>query len=322
MIFIVKLVLSLVISYLLIDILMPKYIEVLKKKNINQEVSEYALDEFKNKEKTPIMGGLLFVVVPIIVYLITNFKVIDSRVIAVMLSYFLFCLVGFIDDILIILRHDNKGLDAKIKLLLEFIFVLVIYFLFKDVFTPNIDIPFVNGGLTLPLIIFIPFMVITYLGEANAANFTDGMDGLCAGVSAIGIIFFMIIAYVTKDYTILTFLTCVLGSLIGYLKYNKAPAKIFMGDSGSLALGALFTSVAFVSQKEIALIFIGFVFLWEMLCVCIQQVSVRLFHKRVFNYTPIHYGFVLNGKTQNEVIRLFYIVSVVSGIIGLVLGLL
>jgi len=310
------------ICYLLIDILMPIYIKTLKKKHINQEVSEYALDEFKNKEKTPIMGGLLFVVIPVIVYLGTNFKTVDHNALAVIMSYVLFCLVGFIDDFLIIVRHDNKGLDARIKLILEFIFVLIIYYVFKDVFSSCIDIPLINGGITLPTIVFVVFMVISYLGEANAANFTDGMDGLCAGVSAIGIIFLMILCYVLKAYTILIFLACVFGSLIGYLKYNKSPAKIYMGDSGSLALGALFTSVAFITQKELALIFIGFVFLWEMLCVCIQQVSVRLFHKRVFSYTPIHYGFLLKGMSQKEVIKRFYIIAVITGIIGLIIGLL
>ena len=169
---------------------------------------------------------------------------------------------------------------------------------------------------------FILFMDFIFVAEANACNFTDGMDGLCAGVSVIGLICFGILAYIKAQYHILLLIICVIASLIAYLFFNFHPAKIFMGDSGSLALGALFSGLAVALDAYIPLIFICFVFLIEMLCVCIQQVSYRLFKKRVFSYTPIHYAFVLKGNSETKIVIGFYIAALITGIIGVIIGLI
>lgn len=317
-----KFILGFLLSFITIFVLMPYYIKALKNRQINQVTSDYALNEFKNKDKTPIMGGLLFVIIPIIIYIIVNPKgIIEQSTLFVVLSFILFCLIGFLDDILVIIRNNNEGLSPLTRIIMEFVFSVGLYFIFSKIIPCQITIPFINIGIQISPIIFIPFMSLLYMAEANAVNFTDGMDGLCAGVSFIGLISLLILTIVRNETNIAILIICILGGLLAYLHYNKYPAKIFMGDSGSLALGALFTSISLVLDNTIALFFIGGVFVIEMFCVVVQQISVRLFHKRVFSYTPIHYAFVLKGYKETKVVLMFYLLEAVLTIIGLIIGL-
>ncbi|MBQ3295938.1 MAG: phospho-N-acetylmuramoyl-pentapeptide-transferase [Erysipelotrichaceae bacterium] len=313
---------GLVLSVGLMILAMPKFIAYLKSRNINQVTSEYALQEFKEKSRTPIMGGLLFVVIPIIVYAIVYFKGLsDRRLLFVLLSYVLYCSVGFIDDCLVISSNSNEGLSPITRLLMEFGYGLILFFLFRDIIPMQVTIPFLHITIKLHWLIFVPFMLLLYMAEANAVNFTDGMDGLCAGVSFIGLVAFYILSMLKGFSGIALFIVCVLGGLLGYLKFNFKPARIFMGDSGSLALGALFASLGIVLDQTIALFFIGGVFVVEMACVLIQQIAVRIFHKRIFSYTPIHYAFVLKGITETKVVEGFYLVELVLALIGLLIGM-
>ena len=313
---------GLVLSVGLMILAMPKFIAYLKSRNINQVTSEYALQEFKEKSRTPIMGGLLFVVIPIIVYAIVYFKGLsDRRLLFVLLSYVLYCSVGFIDDCLVISSNSNEGLSPITRLLMEFGYGLILFFLFRDIIPMQVTIPFLHITIKLHWLIFVPFMLLLYMAEANAVNFTDGMDGLCAGVSFIGLVAFYILSMLKGFSGIALFIVCVLGGLLGYLKFNFKPARIFMGDSGSLALGALFASLGIVLDQTIALFFIGGVFVVEMACVLIQQIAVRVFHKRVFSYTPIHYAFVLKDITETKVVEGFYLVELVLALIGLLIGM-
>lgn len=312
-----------ILCNLLTSLIMPFFIKALKKHHANQSVSEYALDSYKKKDKTPIMGGLIFVIIPLAVYLLFNKNVFnDPAIMMVIVSYISFCLVGFADDLTIILTNSNEGLSAKLKLILEFIIIIFIYIIFKDSLSFCIDVPFINGGVNVSPLVFLPFMILLYLAEANAVNFTDGMDGLCAGVSVIALITFGIIAYKSNNSNLFLLIICIVGGLVGYLFFNFHPAKIFMGDSGSLALGALFSSIAIVLNKEVALFFIGGVFVIEMFCVCLQLLSVKLFHKRVFSYTPIHYAFVLKGHKEVNIVLGFYLLTIILSFIGLIIGVL
>jgi len=315
-------VIAFILTLALMIIIMPHFISYLKKRNISQVTSEYALEEFKKKEKTPIMGGLLFVVIPILVYIILNFKGIsDPRLLFVLLSYLLFCSVGFIDDYLIIISHKNDGLSPKTRLIMEFVYSLALFILFNRVIPIQVSIPFTGVTVRLSWIIFIPFMILLYMAEANAVNFTDGMDGLCAGVSFIALLPFVVLAYVRNEYNIVFFLICILAGLLGYLKFNFHPAKIFMGDSGSLALGALFASLGIILDLTVALFVIGGVFVAEMFCVCVQQIAVRTIHRRIFSYTPIHYAFVIKGHSETKIVFAFYMVEAILALIGLFIGL-
>ena len=313
---------GLLLSVGLMILAMPKFITYLKSRNINQVTSEYALQEFKEKENTPIMGGLLFVVIPIIVYIIVYFNgLTDRRLLFVLLSYVLYCSVGFIDDCLVISSHSNEGLSPITRLIMEFGYALILFILLRDIIPMQVTIPFLRITVSLKWYIFVPFILLLYMAEANAVNFTDGMDGLCAGVSFIGLVAFYVLSMAGKQYNIALFIACILGGLLGYLKFNFKPAKIFMGDSGSLALGALFASLGIVLDQSIALFFIGGVFVVEMACVLIQQIAVRAFHKRVFSYTPIHYAYVIKGIPETKIVETFYLVEAILALIGLLLGL-
>lgn len=311
-----------ILNLVLTLFIMPKFITALKNHNVNQSVSEYALEEYKKKAKTPIMGGLMFVLIPVVCFVISSFFYgISKETVMVLVSYILFCIVGFADDYVIIIQGNNAGLSPKFKLCLEFLFVIMLHIVFKDVIPSGITIPFVNKFISINPIIFLVFMILLYGFESNAVNFTDGMDGLCAGVSFIALIAYTVISFVNGYFEIALLLMCVMGSIVGYLFFNFHPAKIFMGDSGSLALGALFASISIIESNEILLLIIGGVFVVEMLCVCIQQISVRAFHKRVFSYTPIHYAFVLKGHNEVTVVLRFYLVQILLTILALLISL-
>ena len=320
--YIINLLLSFGLSLAIVMLIMPRFINLLKSLNYNQEVSEYALEEYKKKAATPIMGGLLFVVIPIIVALVVDYRIIfDPSALMIILSFVLFCLVGFIDDYIIIVQKNNNGLSPKLKMLMQLIFAFVLFVGFKNHIDTNVAIPLTN--INIPLgILYGLFMVFVYAAESNAVNFTDGMDGLCAGVSFISLIPFLVFALIDHEYYIATIITSVLGGLLAYLKFNFFPAKVFMGDSGSLALGALFTAIAIALERELLLVIVGGVFVWEMVCVCLQQFSVRVFHKRIFRYTPIHYAFVLRGMKEKRVVLMFYMIAFIFSIIGLMIGVL
>lgn len=319
---VITLLLAFIVSLGITLVLMPLYIKALKALKYSQTVSEYALEEYKEKGKTPIMGGLLFVVIPLVVVALIDIRTLfDPACLLIIVSYVAFCFIGFLDDILIIIRHDNEGLAPKFKMALQLIFALVIWLIFKDVMGSDLYLPLID--IRLPLGVFYGlFCVFMYTAEANAVNFTDGMDGLSSGVSLIAIVPYLIFALIEGRYDIALLIVSIMGALLGYLRYNFFPAKIFMGDSGSLALGALFTSIAIALDKELLLIIVGGVFFWEMLCVCIQQLAVRLFHKRVFKFTPIHYAFVLDGLKEKTVVKRFYVIQAICSLIGLLIGVL
>ena len=311
-----------ILTFAMMLIIMPVFIGYLKNRNINQVTSEYALDEFKQKEKTPIMGGLLFVVIPVVVFFIVNPKAVSDRsLLFVLLSYLLYCSVGFIDDSLIIASHKNDGLSPLTRLIMEFVYSAGLFLVFRDILPLQVSIPFTSFVIPLKWYFYLPFMILLYMAEANAVNFTDGMDGLCAGVSFLALIPFVIMLLLQKNYSLSLFLICILAGLLGYLRFNFHPARIFMGDSGSLALGALFASLALLTDQTIALFVIGGVFVIEMFCVCLQQLAVRLFHKRVFSYTPIHYAFVIKGYKETKIVLMFYLVQLILAFIGLFIGL-
>lgn len=318
----ILLTLTALLSWVCVYLVMPTYINHLKTWGANQQVSEYALEEFKSKAKTPIMGGLLFVFFPLVVCGVLKPEIwFNPQASFVILAYILYGLIGFVDDFLILLRHNNKGLSPKNKLFLQFFFALLLCFIYRDFLNTIIYFPLFNISLDLGYLYF-PFAIILFASEANAVNFTDGMDGLCAGVSCISLSAFLFLFCWYNYLDLATITIAVMGGLIAYLHYNQYPAKIFMGDSGSLALGGLFTSLALISKTEFILIIAGGVFVWEMLCVVLQLGSVKLFHKRIFSYTPIHYAFKLKGISEKRIVESFYLIAAICSLVSIFLGVL
>ena len=314
----VRLILAFIISLILVLIGMPKLIDYLKKISFNQTVSEYSLKEYKEKAKTPTMGGILFIVVPIIVTLFLAKGVLaDLKMIVILLSFAGYGLIGFIDDYIIVIKRDNEGLRPKQKFIMQLLLAIIFFIIYRNNVSLDITIPIIKVVLPLSWLYSI-LVFFMFTGASNAVNLTDGMDGLAAGCSFISYIAFLIIALCMKEYQVAIFISSLLGALLGYLHYNVSPAKIFMGDTGSLALGAGFAAIAMVLKQELLLIIIGGVFVWETLCVIIQISSVKIRKKRVFKYTPIHYSFVLDGISEKRVVRSFWLLSLICAVIGLV----
>lgn len=316
-----KLLLAGAASLAAVLILMPHWIDYLKKLSFNQSVSEYSLEEYKEKAKTPIMGGVLFIVIPILVTILFDPKgafALENTI--VLLTFLMYGLIGFIDDFLIVIKHNNDGLSPWQKFGMQIFMAIVFYVIYRNHADLAIHIPFTDhawvlGGFYGVLILFM------FAGSSNAVNLTDGMDGLAAGCMTLSLIPFLVFCLQQSKFTLATFICALEGALLGYLHFNVKPARIFMGDTGSLALGAVLAALAMVTKKELALIVIGGVFVIETLCVIIQISSVKLRHKKVFPYTPIHYAFVIKGMGERQVVHLFWLAAFLFMLAGLWVGL-
>ena len=317
---IVILAISFLISLTLTLILYSRLIPRFKKLKMHQSISEYALKEFKEKEITPTLGGTVFVTVTTGVSLVlTKFDVFNFSYILVLLTFIGYSLIGFLDDYKIIRDGKNDGLSPKVKLLLQLVLAIIFTWVYLNNAPGTLKVPFIDDPLNLG--VFYSLLVIfMFVGSSNAVNLTDGMDGLSSGTSIIALIPFTIFAMQQSQLSLAIFFLSLLGSLLGYLYFNRKPAKIYMGDCGSLALGGMFAASALVLKKELLLIVIGGVFVIETLSVIIQITSVKLFKKRVFPYTPIHYSFTIKGIREEATVKLFYAVGIVFAILGVIFG--
>ena len=308
---------SLIVTWLTI----PRLIGFLRKLKYGQSISEYSLDEHKAKTGTPTMGGIAFVVIPVILFFIFFYDSLDTHAWLLLFSYLGYALIGFWDDIKIIIEKKNDGLPAGFKFLLQVILAVIFYFFYKDIASGSILIPIVNWTLNLGWMyaVLLFFMLV---GASNAVNLTDGMDGLAAGTTFLALIPLIFFAIRSQSWTVAGFGLAVLGSLIGYLRYNIYPARIFMGDTGSLPLGALLATMAILLKIEVLLVLIAGVFVYETLCVIIQIGSVKIRKKRVFKYTPIHYSFVLSGWKEVRVVHFFWMLGFIFALLGVFVGLL
>lgn len=309
-------------------VLMPSLIRYLKKVSFNQTVSEYSLEEYKEKGKTPIMGGILFIIVPLVISTVSMFFLGFSRDLLILqLTFAGYGLIGFLDDWLIAVRHNNDGLLPRRKFFLQVLLALVIYIIYRmGGGELTLRIPFTGKAVALGHLYLI-LILLMFSGASNAVNLTDGMDGLAAGCCVSSFAVFLILAIKQGNVHLAGFYSALIGALIGYLHYNVHPAKVFMGDTGSLALGGALAASSLIMKQEIALIVIGGVYVLDTLSCIIQIGSVKLRHKRVFPYTPIHYSFVLSkekgGLALGEVqtVRIIWLASAVFAVLGLIVAL-
>ena len=309
------------ISLILVLVLMPSFINFLRKLSFRQTVSEYALDDDKKKAGTPIMGGILFIVIPVLVSAIATIRSFnDLSIWIVMLAFVGYGLIGFVDDYLIAVKKNNDGLSPKQKFGLQLVLAVLFFFLYRSHADLSIALPFVSHPVNLGWGYFI-LVVLMFTGSSNAVNLTDGMDGLAAGVSILALLPYVVICAVQGRSSLAVFVTSLIGGLLGYLYYNKKPAKVFMGDTGALALGGVLAGLAMITKTELLLIVIAAVPVIETLCVIIQQVSVRTGHGRVFPYTPIHYAFRIKGMPEKNIVRMFWAAEAVFALIGLLIWL-
>lgn len=320
-----KIVLNFLVSFIVVVAVMPKAIRYLKKLKFGQVEREEGLQSHKAKGGTPTMGGTVFILCAIIVVYILSMTSLKNPYIHLLTFAFLgFGLVGFIDDYLIVVRKTNDGLKPLYKYALQSVVAIAFYILAK-VFIPQFD-----TAISIPLLHievdigwFYPILVyFMFTAGSNAVNLTDGLDGLATGLSMIAISVFVIFAIMNKDYEIAIYAMAVVGTLLGFMCFNYHPARIFMGDTGSLALGGFLAALAVLTRQELLFILIGGVFLVETLSVIIQVVSFKTRGKRVFKMAPIHHHFEMLGWTEQQVVISFWFLGFICGIIGIVLGVM
>ncbi len=318
-----KVVLAVMLGFVSSALVGLLFVPLLKRMNIGQRISTYMSFAHRSKEGTPTMGGLIFIISTILVMgiLLITKKVAFTNDLKIALFVFIsYAFIGFLDDFLSIKKGKNEGLTIVQKFFLQLIIALVFFYLYMQ-----------NGGKTSLIVttlgihiemkwlygIFILFILI---GSSNAVNLTDGLDGLAAGLSAIAFIAFSLISLMV-GYTDMGIFTLVLtGSLVGFLIYNAFPAKVFMGDTGSLSLGAVMGTIAIITHREVTLLIVAFVFVIETLSVIIQVFWYKTFHKRLFLMTPIHHHFQKLGWNEIEIVRTFWVFGFILAMAGIVFG--
>ena len=293
------------------------YIEFMKKKAYSQYIREEVASMHAYKEKTPTTGGVFIVSSIIIGSLIALFmaqKTTTSALIVLMTLIF-YSFTGFEDDIKKIKAHQNLGLSARAKLMLQIAVAMLPAFYI--IFSGQTAVTFLNFSIDLGW--FYPlFVVFMMVGASNATNLTDGLDGLCASSSVIAFLACAIICYLNDNIDLAIISICASAACVGFLYYNKKPAKIFMGDTGSLALGGLLATIAIMGKFELWLIPIAVVFICETLSVMIQVTSFKLTGKRVFKMSPIHHHFELSGWSENKIVAIFTLITFISATIATV----
>ena len=312
MIILLKSVISMFLGFIITIILGFIIIPVLKKLHVTQNVSKHLNERHIKKNGTPTFGGIIFLFATLITIILLLF---------IMLSYFI---LGFIDDYLKIKYHNNKGLSILTKLSIQ-IFISLIFFAVFIYTGNNLTIYFLSYNIDLKFLYgFLILFMLT--GSSNAVNITDGLDGLASGLCAISFITYGIIAfnsnYILGYEEIGVFCFILAGSLFGFLFFNFYPAKIFMGDLGSLTLGALLAAIAIILKCELSLVLIGFIYIIETISSFIQIFSIRYFKRKIFLKSPLHHHFEELGLMETDIIKIFYTLGLIFSIITLIIYVL
>lgn len=320
-----KLIFAFGVGFVIVLIAMPKVIPFLHKMKFGQVEREEGLESHKSKNGTPTMGGIVFVIAAILGAFIVNFNnLLDPELILATIVLVGYSAIGFVDDALIIVKHSNKGLPPLAKLLAQIALAIICYFFamnFIPDFTSVITIPLLDINIDMGYL-YPALILVMFAGESNGVNLSDGLDGLATGLSMVAIAPFIIFSIMTKDYTLASYATAMVGALLGFMMFNYHPAKIFMGDVGSLGLGGFLAILAILTKQELLLILVGGVFLMETLSVIIQVVSFKTRGKRVFKMAPIHHHFEMLGWSEQQVTISFWFIGFICGILSIVIGVL
>ena len=309
------------IAFVLTVIISPWAIPQLHRMKFGQEVRDDGPKAHLKKQGTPTMGGAIFLVAIAVAVLMGLLRMgtADVKALQILLLTLGFGFTGFLDDYLKIKKHSSDGLSPKQKLAMQLVITLVfaIWIYISDNETAGrILIPFTGSpehalGIRLPIWAFVPFVVFVVLGTDNGVNFTDGLDGLCSSVTAVAAAFFMCIGLRFADNGLILCSAAVIGALLGFLIFNVYPAKVFMGDTGSLALGGFVAAAAVVNGMELYIPIVGFIYMIEVISVIIQVTYFKKTHgKRFFKMAPIHHHFELLGNSETRIVAAFTIVTI------------
>ena len=315
----ISFVLALIVGFILI----PK----LKKFKASQTLSVYLEERHKEKKGTPTLGGLIFIISTlltlILLFLLKKIEITYNLVI-ILITFIGYAIIGFWDDYLIIKRHDNKGLTERQKIILQIVVATIFFALFLlEGNEPLIWIHTLNIRFNIGFFYGF-FIMFVLLASSNAVNLTDGLDGLAGGLAFIALVSFGILAnyasWLRGNVTIGIFLFILAGGVLGFLYFNSHPAKVFMGDTGSLALGATLGAVSIVTRHELLLVLVGIVFVIETLTCIMQRMYYKRTKKRLFKMTPIHHAFEKSGWEEEEIVRLFWIIAIIASLIAVSFG--
>lgn len=297
-----------VVSFFIAALIVPVLIPFLRKLKFGQTILEDGPSWHEKKQGTPTMGGMGFILSTVVASLIF---VHDMRSGGIILCAVLFGVIGFIDDYIKVVKKRNKGFSASQKFIAQTVvslgYALFLYFNFGQTAT---RIPFTEYYFDLQWG-YIPFVMIVLLATTNSANLTDGLDGLASGVGSIVALFFAVATATLKDTGASAIAGALAGGLLGFLIYNAHPAKVFMGDTGSLFIGGAISAVAISSGLEIFIIMSAFVFLFEALSVIIQVSVYKKTKKRVFKMAPVHHHFEMCGWKETKVVTVFCIITLI-----------
>lgn len=305
-----------VIAAIISLVLGPIIIPELKKLKIGQAIREDGPQSHLVKTGTPTMGGIIFIIATLISLLVFGVK--GKNALLCVFSMLAFGIIGLVDDYLIVVKKTNEGLSPGQKFSAQVLVALLLIILTKKASgLGHLYVPFL-GRTTIDLgWFYYPVTLFVILGTVNSVNLTDGLDGLAASVSMVGLVGFAVINVILSKNYLSMFAMALAGSLFGYLRYNKFPAQVFMGDVGSLALGGAFAAIAVVSGTTLYLPIIGLIFVVETLSVIIQVASFKLRGKRVFLMSPIHHHYEAKGWPEVKVVKVFFIITLITTIISI-----
>jgi len=323
MLLLTKAIFAIMIGFLASAVLGLILIPILKKLKLGQRVSVFVGEAHRKKEGTPTIGGLIFIIPTVVatIALTLTDKIPYTANLGIVLLVFLgYACIGFLDDFLSIRRGQNEGLTTYQKLIMQVLIAIGFFYIYMR-----------NGGQTSWVVgtlhidlemgwLYGLFILFVLVGASNAVNLTDGLDGLAGGLSAIAFIAFSLISLMVGFEDIGIFSLILVGSLMGYLIYNTHPAKVIMGDTGSLALGATMGAIAILTHRELTLLVVAGIFVIETLSVILQTFWVQVFHKKLFLMTPIHHHFEKLGWEENDIVKLFWVGGLLLAMAGIIFG--
>lgn len=307
-------------SFLIAVLLGPLFIPLLRRLKFGQSIREEGPQSHLKKAGTPTMGGTVILLA--LSFTVLKFANQSMELFILMLITLGFGLIGFLDDFIKISLKRNLGLSSAQKLFGQLFIAVIIYFLLMNIgHSTAVFLPGSNWGIDLKWL-YLPFVVLMLVGASNAVNLTDGLDGLLAGTSAVAFAAYAVIAWIHTDIQTAVFCAAMVGAVLGFLVYNAHPAKVFMGDTGSLALGGALAGAAIITKTELLLVIIGIVFVIETLSVLIQVISFQTRGKRIFRMSPLHHHFELSGWSEWRVVVTFWLIGLVFAGIGVYIEVL
>lgn len=310
---------TIVLAFLITVLLSPIFIPFLRRLKFGQSIREEGPKSHQKKSGTPTMGGLMILLSVAVTTLVMTGKFSEPTSKTFILLFVLlgFGLLGFLDDFIKVVMKRNLGLTSKQKLLGQIIISVIVYFVLKQTeFSTAVSIPFVDKPIDLGWF-YVLFIIFWLVGFSNAVNLTDGLDGLVSGTAAISFGAFAILAWSQSQYEISIFAVAVVGAVLGFLVFNAHPAKVFMGDTGSLALGGAIAAIAILTKLEFMLILIGGVFVIETLSVILQVISFKSTGRRIFRMSPLHHHYELVGWSEWRVVVTFWSVGLLLAALGI-----